>query len=536
MARVRIDFDDTQLVVTPEGYLSSGFAAYVAVTRQAGAHYDKKRKAQVLHLDLLPELVEGLVGAGFTPVPVPGLSHAVHTRVHALRAQEKDIKTQEGWENLYSFQKDGTLFLALRKDAVLADDMGLGKTAQAIMALPPGMAAIVVCPNVVKHNWANEIARWRPDLSPFVVKKRADFRLPRKYYEVVILNYELLPTELHTLERKGPFVLIADEAHYLKNAKTQRTQRFRMLATLASRRWLLTGTPLMNKPPELWGVLRAADLHTQAFGSWYSFVSCMGGHKGPFGIEWGGTPKEEAAKAFAKVALRREKEEVLKQLPSKTYRQIRVDYKLSKEKKNEHMGIMRELVTLPEMKWQGIDGMSRVRAELAYAKIGAAVALAMEYEETGTPLVVFSHHKTPVIALGEREGWECIHGDVNAETRAAIVEDFQKGLLKGIAITIQAGSEGITLTRASNMVFVDRSWNPMENSQAEDRIHRIGQENACQYIDLVCEHPLDEALHQTLAIKHRMVEKVVRSTDRDNSRIDKLEKLANQMEEVMGNG
>ena len=335
-----------------------------------------------------------------------------------------------------------------------------------------------------------------------------------------------------------PVQAIADEAHYLKNNKAKRTKQFRALAAGAERVWLLTGTPLLNRPPELWGVLQAANIAKKAYGSWMRFVKLFGGYKTDFGMEWG-KPEPGAEVGLSKVCLRRRKIEVLPHLPAKTYRYI--DVELNKKQSRECDSIVEELgvvdTTGPSVDllgWSGgIAGMSECRKHLAMAKLNTLVALVMEYEAQSEPLVVFSAHRGPIDAIGEREGWKVITGDTKHEERARIVESFQAGELLGVAATIQAGGIGITLTHASHMIFVDQMWTPALNQQAEDRICRIGQDRGCQYTILRGDHELEHLVCGALEYKQEVINESVEkmTTPEDEISVaDQLDKIADQID------
>src|SRR5262249_3326827 len=138
------------------------------------------------------------------------------------------------------------------------------------------------------------------------------------------------------------------------------------------------------------------------------------------------------------------------------------------------------------------EKFSEARAKLAQSRIRAMLEVVGQFEQHGEPLVVFSAHRGPVGALADRAGWEVITGDTEPPRRREIVEAFQAGRLKGIALTIRAGGTGLTLTRASTALFVDLDWTPANNLQAEDRLCRIGQEAGhVRIIQMVSDHPLD---------------------------------------------
>ena len=153
-----------------------------------------------------------------------------------------------------------------------------GPSVRHIMALsdaaaPAGAPILVVCPAVAKPVWAREAARWRPDLRVVALSGRGSFRWPTPG-EIVVVNYDLLPPALPAAAPAN-CVVIADEAHALKSSKAQRTERFRALAESAraagGRSWLLTATPILNRPPELYALLRAAGCE-RVIGGWSGLV------------------------------------------------------------------------------------------------------------------------------------------------------------------------------------------------------------------------------------------------------------------------
>ena len=413
----------------------------------------------------------------------------------------------------YNFQLDGVRWLAEHPRALMADDMGLGKTAQTLWALPEGARCLVVCPASLKLNWASEVRRWRPDLAARVVsgrQKTAKGIHPAEG-EVVIVNYDILPTE-KTLVTEGldwsEVTLVTDEAHAVKSHKAARSKRINALAPQCGRVWAITGTPLLGKPLDLWGVLSSHDMASDVFGGWHSFLRVFGGVKGRWGgYEFARTPKPEAPTLMGRVMIRRKKEDVWEGMPSRRYQLVHVPVEGELEYLLDSMydeqleeGLLKGL--LP-----AFDEMAAIRAQLAHQRIGALVEMVESYEEAGEPVVVFSAHREPVLTLGDRDGWAVITGSTSQADRQAAVEAFQRGDLKGIAGTVGAMGVGLTLTRASTMIFNDLDWTPALNRQAEDRICRIGQTAAsCHYIKLVSAHPLDLRVMQVLEQKAALVE------------------------------
>jgi SNF2 family DNA or RNA helicase len=151
-----------------------------------------------------------------------------------------------------------------------------------------------------------------------------------------------------------------------------------------------------------------------------------------------------------------------------------------------------------------IAHLSSARKELAAYKLDAALPLILEFEAQNQPIVVFSAHRAPVEALAKRGGWAGLYS--GARQRDKTIEDFQDGKLKGVAATIQASGLGITLTRSHHAIFLDRTYVPGDNLQAEDRVCRIGQDRGVIIIDVVCDHPVDLRVAQILHQKKRLIE------------------------------
>ena len=317
-------------------------------------------------------------------------------------------------------------------------------------------------------------------------------------------------------------VLIVDEAHACKSSKAERTRNVRALSEAVrahkGRAWCLTATPMLKRPPELWSVLMLAGIAYEAFGSWNNFARLMGGGEDSWGVmTWEGEVDPSVPDLLRKVMLRRERSQVLPELPEKTWQRIPVNIDASVRKlcdEAEEMlraeGIDLRSATaaaqLSRMDALKFRKISAARAALATAKIPAMLEIIESYEEQEEPLVVFSAHRAPIDILSKREGWAIITGDENADERTAVADAFQRGELKGVGLTIKAGGVAITLTRSAHALFVDRDWNPGINDQAEDRICRIGQSRGCLIRILEAPHPLDRRVAELLAEKRHLID------------------------------
>ncbi len=429
---------------------------------------------------------------------------------------------------LYPYQIEGVDFLSKKQHALLGDQMGLGKTAQSLMALESKDRVLACVPASLKHNWASEIKKWRPDLKVVIIKAKKKFRWPEDG-EVVIVNKEILPdflTPKKQVNEKYPcatwndndrkivkeVVLIVDEAHKFKNYKAGCSKKMGQLSRACRKVMALTGTPLLNKPADLFGILSSVGMVGEVFGSWKRFTELFGCVEGQYGLQWG-TPSPEVPERLRRVMLARRREEVLPNLPRKTYVDLVVENNkiidaqlddLDKQYGDES----RTTGIMPKF-----HAFSKVRADIANNRIEAMIDFVENCEDQDEPLVIFSCHLTPLNALLGREGWACISGDTPQAQRQEIVDLFQAGRLKGVALTIQAGGVGITLTHARMMLMIDLDWVPANNWQAEDRLVRIGQEaDAVTIYRMVSNHPLDRHVHSLIAEKVRLIEAATMAT------------------------
>lgn len=388
---------------------------------------------------------------------------------------------------LRQYQQEGVAWLQARTRALLADEMGLGKTIQVLSALPPEAVPHVICPASVTSVWRMECAKWRPDLAD----------------RLVVSSYA-------KIQRVATTHLIADEAHYLKNHKATRTKVFRELAKHTPVVWGLTGTPLMNRPQELWGVTQSLGIAQQAFYNWNNYCRMWRARR--VRERWGlvlkwGDPTPEVVECLRRVTLRRKRQDVLPELPSVTYQTIDCGPLKPVYRKLCDQVDLDEVQTADDM--STVAGLAQARAALAEAKIPRLLDLIDDYEANETILTVFSAHRRPIECLVGRELWGAILGETRQRDRAELVESFQAGNLRGLALTIQAGGTGLTLTRSHHAIFADLAWTPADNSQAEGRLVRFGQDAGVIIQHLVANHPLDKAVYETLIRKQRIIDATI---------------------------
>ena len=431
-------------------------------------------------------------------------------------------------QGLFPHQIEGVAFLLGRKRAILADDMGLGKTRQAIVALrhvAPAGPYLVVCPASVKRNWAREIHIAAPDASTHIVERGAEVPAQPEW---VIVNYDLLSKHMDTLVRVPWAGLVFDEAHYLKNHTSARSKLARQLADQARTRggpapvvYLLTGTPLTNRPRDLFVLLQLVG-HSLGR-SFLSFAKrYCAAEKNQYGWQTRGASNiEELTVQLHGVMLRRSKGQVLALPPKlRTWLPIPVP-------KGTGVSDMRKVVdlligerdlapgsTIDERRLRGrlLHAVTRARQKLAEVKVDATVDLVTGAVEQGEKVIVFSCFEEPMNKLARAFGESAVvlTGKTPAEKRQALVDRFQNDENVRIFLAnIIAGGIGTNLTAATQVVFNDLDWVPANHWQAEDRAYRIGQTRTVNVTYMVAADTIDDFVQGVLEKKSALVSAVV---------------------------
>ncbi len=407
-----------------------------------------------------------------------------------------------------------------------ADEMGLGKTVQALLALnrTPVTRVLIVCPASLKLNWLREHQVWNTtDRQPAIAYGN---RLPLDV-GTIIINYDILGRHFKPLLEWEPQIIVFDEAHYLKNPKTQRTQA--ALALPAIRRLFLTGTPIVNRPMELWPILNAIDegrfksqhhFGMRHCGAFQMSVKTKRGVRKVWNYS-GASRLSELHQLIKPWVVRRLKKDVLKDLPPKTRQIIELSGSaelVSAEAKawekvcDEH-GYEAAVHQIEAGAGPAFTDMSRVRKLLAMAKVKPAVEHIKNVLESADKIVVFAHHIDVVDELEDKLSDfkpVVITGATPSKARQAEVDAFQTDPDCRVFIgNIKAAGVGLTLTAASTVVFVELDWTPGNMTQAEDRCHRIGQTDNVLVQHLVLSGSLDANMAQKLIVKQKTADAVV---------------------------
>jgi SWI/SNF-related matrix-associated actin-dependent regulator of chromatin subfamily A-like protein 1 len=422
---------------------------------------------------------------------------------------------------LFPHQVEGVAFLLGRRRAILADDMGLGKTRQSIVALTEAAPVgpwLVVSPASVKRNWAREILAVRPDDAVHVVGPADPPDVG--YAGWVVVNYDILARYDAMLEDLPWTGIVFDEAHYLKNHTSQRSRIARELVAAAPGAVLhaLTGTPLTNRPRDLFPLLQLAGHPLGRSFLPFAQRYCDARHNGFGWVADGASNLAELRAQLRGVMLRRTKAEVL-DLPPKLRTWVPVAVPAGTARRETRLLLERLRAGAREPRDAAGQGRVRLLADLTKARAAIArakVATTIEFVDgvvaQGEKAVVFSCFDEPVRRIAEHFGDQAVvlTGATPTAERQAVVDRFQSDPdVRVFVANIVAGGVGITLTAARQVVFNDLDWVPANHWQAEDRAYRIGQEGAVNVTYFAAVGTVDEFVSRALEVKGAFVDAVV---------------------------
>ncbi|XP_066431242.1 DNA annealing helicase and endonuclease ZRANB3 isoform X2 [Eleutherodactylus coqui] len=424
-------------------------------------------------------------------------------------------------ERLLPFQREGVLFALQRQGrCMIADEMGLGKTLQAIAVAycyREEWPLLIVVPSSLKYPWIEEMEKWIPELGPediTVIENKTDVgRIATS--QVTVLGYGLLTADARVLTdalyRQHFKVVLVDESHYMKSRNASRSKLLLPIVQKASRALLLTGTPALGRPEELY--MQVHGLFPGRFGTWTEYAKkYCNAHVRYFGnrTQWdyrGASNLDDLHQRLSSIMVRRLKNEVLTQLPPKIRQRIPFD--LPKDKVKEMSASIEDwekLMRCPESlssdsgsPFGQVMGMiTHLYKQTALAKAGAVKDyIKMMLENEKLKFLVFGHHLSMLQACTEaaiesKARYIRIDGSVPSAERIHLVHQFQNDPDTRVAIlSIQAAGQGLTFTAAAHVVFAELYWDPGHIKQAEDRAHRIGQSSSVHIHYLIAKGTLD---------------------------------------------
>jgi SWI/SNF-related matrix-associated actin-dependent regulator of chromatin subfamily A-like protein 1 len=518
----------------------------------------------------------------FGDAAVRALFQARVTSVQQSRAltSEGDFPAPAGL-SYYGFQKAGIAYALARPATLLGDEMGIGKTIQAlglINADPSLQRVLVVCPANLRINWQREAQKWLVRPTTIVIAEDAtEIPVASAGPAVIIVNYERLivrkrepkepkpgaaptppkgpePSErlLRALMADHFDLLVADEAHFLKNPKSSRTKSLLGvverpkkqiagqpgLETRARRRLFLTGTPILNRPAEIQPLL--AVLNPAEFGNFFKFaLRYCGAVEGKFGWDFSGASNlgELQERMRATVLIRRRKADVLPELPpmqcqiivlppngaakavakeaaawaphETALTKLQLAVELAHASGNA-VSYAAAAKALKRGKQVAFEAMAAVRQDLALAKVPQVIAHVQDMLAEGvTKVVVWCHHHSVARQLSAAFGAAAVTltGETPEAERQLAVDRFQNDPAAQVGVmSIKAAGVGYTLTAAKHEVYAELDWTPSWMNQSAARCHRIGTVDNVLVQHLVFDGSLDARMAQLLVAKQRVAD------------------------------
>lgn len=433
---------------------------------------------------------------------------------------------------LYEFQKEGVRQIQSQGGvALLADEMGCGKTIQALTWAKKYLdrgPIVVVCPATIKINWQRE-ARKHIDMRSIILERKQPppgglKSHPGKFY---IINYDILgnPNDpnswVNVLKSIHPQLVIADEVHYAKSRDSQRTKALRYLCRGVPHRVMISGTPLTNRPAELWPILNI--LKPKEFNSFWSYgIRYCDPRKTPWGWDMRGASNLEELHDIlsSTLMIRRLKKDVMGQLPVKIRTVQQLEISDRKEYTQAETNFIKWLRTQSKKKATSAASAEKL-VQMGYLKRLAA-SLKMKsvmkwiedfLEECDDKLLIYGVHKSILDQIHSKYQKKAVlvTGEVRKQKRQNAIDRFNDDpSIRMMVGNVQAAGVGWSCTSAGHVLFVEMPWMPGELTQAEDRIHGIGRGiGSAQYYYLVARGTIEEKLVQILHKKQHILDQTL---------------------------
>ncbi|XP_049905248.1 SWI/SNF-related matrix-associated actin-dependent regulator of chromatin subfamily A-like protein 1 [Epinephelus moara] len=493
-------------------------------------NYDMKTRKwsfSLVDYKRLLDLLSGIAAVEVEPLP-RAVVQAFSARFDGTEARSLDVPEADLSSidpsltcSLMPFQSEGVNFAVSKQGRLLlADDMGLGKTVQAICIAAyyrNEWPLLVVAPSSVRFTWAEAFRRWLPSLSPdsinVVVKAKDNLRSAL----VNIISYDLL-SRMDKQQSGNPFnVLIMDESHFLKNIKTARCKAALPLLKAAKRVILLSGTPAMSRPSELYTQILA--VRPTLFPRFHEFgIRYCGATQATWGWDYSGSSNLGELKLLLEecLMLRRLKRDVLSQLPSKQRKVVTVTIDgVNARIKAALSAAAKQLANGHRNKIQEKEALLIFYNHTAEAKLQAIMEYITDTLECGREkFLVFAHHKLVLDHITtelvkKNVSHIRIDGSTPSAERQQLCDKFQYTTKTCVAVlSITAANMGLTLHSADLVVFAELFWNPGILIQAEDRVHRIGQTSNVNIHYLVAKGTADDHLWPMIQEKMNVLEQV----------------------------
>ncbi|EFC38323.1 DEXH-box helicase [Naegleria gruberi] len=492
------------------------------------------------------------------------------------------------WTKLRPFQKQGISFAVKREGRVLlGDEMGVGKTLQGLSTMyyfKQDWPLLIICPSSLKHNWGKEIEEWfitsergHTDITMEKIKIISHGKqIPDNYINIVSYTMAANMLESQPCNNDGGGggailngikfnCIICDESHYLKNSSTKRSSHIVPFLKQAKRLVMITGTPALSRPVEVYPQLNLLlDDKFTFTRSAFTYRYCDA-KETQFGLDDKGSSNvlELNYLLSRTVMIRRRKETVLSELPEKQRQRVLLSVKpsdlkqleFSAERMKRAIEKMKTAITSEEHNQSNFDKNSeifRMYTMTGKAKLPAVKEYIQDMiENTGDlKFLVFAYHKEVMDGIEECVALELakfynlkgqkkkskdlqkkmrgdyyirIDGSTDSNRRQNLVNTFRtNGHCRVAILSIKAAGVGYTMTPCSTVLFAELYWTPSDLRQAEDRVHRMGQTNAVSIKYLLGKDTFDEYLWPLLQKKLEVVGKSVDGESHVDRNVDQV--------------
>ena len=449
----------------------------------------------------------------------------------------------------FPYQVAGIDYMLSHDSTLMSDEPGLGKTIQSAGYLnalyEKGFLSavsrvLIVSPASMMLTWDREMKKWltfKADIVTFTKPALVKSRFSNA--QISIISFERLVTAVKALGEFPAYdVLIVDEAHFCKSESAKRTTVVMEIAKRTARKVFLTGTPLPNRPIELWPLISTLRPDLYDSRDWFAKHHCNRrlvkipirvnrGYSGPaYKMAWvedGAEHLEELNNTLrSNFMIRRRKKDVLQQLPPKTIQTVTLP-----SSGREVAAEMKEWNKLVEVYGEdealrrligcesgvAMEEMAKIRKNLSLAKSKYVVEFVENLVHQGEKVIVMCHHRATVDGFMEsfKEHKPVkVVGGMSADEKQKSVDSFQNGDSMVFIGNMRAAGVGLTLTSSCNVVFAELDFTPGVMEQCMDRAHRIGQDNPVNVYYLVLEGSLDAYLVDMLKDKADVFKSVMR--------------------------
>lgn len=461
----------------------------------------------------------------------------------------------------FPFQHAGVEYILPRPGVLLCDEMGLGKTMQAliVMNMRHPVEALIICPSILKYNWLKEARKWMiGHITAYIYESKkiryykAQLTSHNKETVLHIINYDILDKFKDRLMSIPFNFLVADECHYIKNAESARSKITQELARKAKWKIFITGTPIYNKPRDLFVPLNLID--PTMFGSFTAFAKRYCDPRTVRGkVVYNGATKMEELNTIlrANYMVRRMKKDVMKDLPDKIKdvivlnedgleilvekeKKAMEDSKVQEEQLRLELDAIRELAAidkareaeykekvknLREIRFRNFGEIARIRKELAIKKAPYVIEFVKDIldssEDPQSKIVVFGHHTEVLDKIyTELKAYKpvIITGKVSHNDRPTAIKLFSEKNDTRVAV-LSMGAAGAGVDGLQNfcntMVFAELDWTPSLVDQAESRLQRIGQKDTVWVYHVVANDSIDSRIVKLMIEKEAVAKEIL---------------------------